>query len=179
MKKLSFFLGENNKKNRQLQEQRDELKLHTQQLQKQQEELKMLSAVASMTSNSIFITNANGEFIWLNDAFTRDTGITIDQIGKHPALKATAMPPESKRVYEKMLATKEPQNYISKITHVEGVSIWVQTAVTPVFDDNGDILMVVWVNTNITELRETTQMLEELHGSIRRRKAKKVLCRKF
>ena len=77
MKKLSFFLGENNKKNRQLQEQRDELKLHTQQLQKQQEELQMLSAVASMTSNSIFITNANGEFIWLNDAFTRDTGITI------------------------------------------------------------------------------------------------------
>lgn len=112
----------------------------------------MLSAVASMTSNSIFITNANGEFIWLNDAFTRDTGITIDQIGKHPALKATAMPPETKRVYEKMLATKEPQNYISKITHVEGVSIWVQTAVTPVFDDNGDIKMIVWVNTDITEL---------------------------
>lgn len=138
-----------------------ELRETTQKLEESNRELKMLSAVASMTSNSIFITDANGEFIWLNDAFTRDTGITIDQIGKHPALKASAMPPETKRVYEKMLTTKQQQNYISKITHVEGVSIWVQTDVTPVFDDKGDILMVVWVNTNITELRETTQMLED------------------
>jgi PAS domain S-box-containing protein len=170
------------KKNRQLRAQRDALEKRSQLLQKQQDEisqknqelrtttemleesnkeLSILSAVASMTSNSIFITDANGDFIWFNDAFANGTNISFDQLHTHPALKATAMPPETKKVYEKVIATKQPQSYTTKITHVEGLSMWVQVAVTPVLDSNGEISMIVWVNTDITELREATQKLEE------------------
>ncbi len=138
-----------------------ELRKTTQKLEKSNRELKMLSAVAAMTSNSIFITNYEGDFIWFNDAFTRDTGITLDQIGTNPATKKVAMPPETRKIYEKVIATKQPQEYTTQITHIEGMSMWVQVAVTPVLDDDGEISMIVWVNTDITELHNTTQKLEE------------------
>ncbi|MCR4559202.1 MAG: PAS domain-containing protein [Bacteroidales bacterium] len=129
-------------------------------------ELRLLSAVASMTSNSIFITDAKGDFIWFNDAFAHDTHISFDELHTHPALKASAMPPETKKVYDTLVATKEPQTYTAKITHVKDLSMWVQTAVTPILDDNGEISMIVWVNTDITELRATTKMLEERNNEL-------------
>ena len=171
------------KKNRLLRDQRDKLELRSQQLQKQQEEIKqknqelrattemleennkelrILSAVASMTSNSIFITDAKGNFIWFNDAFARDTNIPIEELHTHPALKPSAMPQQTKRVYEKVVATKQPQNYSSEIIHWEGMKpIWVQTAVTPVLDENGEISMIVWVNTDISEIRAINKQLED------------------
>jgi len=129
-------------------------------------ELRLLSAVASMTSNSIFITDAKGDFIWFNDAFSHDTHIPFDELHTHPALKATAMPPKTKSVYNKLIATKQPQTYSSKITHVKDVSMWVQTAVTPILDNNGEISMIVWVNTNITDLHNATQELKERNNEL-------------
>ncbi len=138
-----------------------ELRDTAQKLEHSNRELKMLSAVASMTSNSIFITNYEGDFIWLNDAFTKETGITLDEIGTNPLLKSSAMPPATRSVYEKVIRTKKQQEYSAQITHVKGLSMWVQVAVTPVLDDDDDISMIVWVNTNITELHNATQKLEE------------------
>ena len=176
------------KKNRQLREQRDQLEQHSIQLQQQQEEitqknqelrattemleasnqeLRLLSAVASMTSNSIFITDAKGNFMWFNDAFAHDSNIPKEDIYTNPVLKPEAMPPETKKIYEKVIATKQPQTYSSQITHWKGMKpMWVQTAVTPVLDGSGDISMIVWVNTNITELCEMNQKLEERNNEL-------------
>ena len=138
-----------------------ELRNTTRKLEQSNRELKMLSAVASMTGNSIFITNYEGDIIWLNDAFTKETGITLDEIGTNPLLKSSAMPPATRSVYEKVIRTKKQQENTAQITPVEGLSMWVQMAVTPVLDDDDDISMIVWVNTDITKLHETTQILEE------------------
>ena len=144
-----------------LEESNKELRATTRKLEASNRELKMLSAVASMTSNSIFITNYEGDIIWLNDAFTKETGITLDEIGDNPILENKAMPADTKRIYEKVIRTKQPQEYTTQITHVKGVSMWVQVAVTPVLDEDDDISMIVWVNTNITELRDATIKLEQ------------------
>ena len=124
-------------------------------------EMRILSAVASMTSNSIFITDVKGDFIWFNEAFSRDTKIPIEQLHTHPALRPSAMPPDTRMVYEKVLATKQSQSYTTKITHLEGMAFWEQVAVTPLLDSNGEISMIVWVNTDISELHEAKQKLED------------------
>lgn len=176
------------KKNQQIRLQRDKLEQRSQQLQQQQEEIKqknqelrattemleqsnkelrLLSAVASMTSNSIFITDPQGNFMWFNAAFSRDTHIPVEQMYTHPGLKPSAMPPLTKKIFEKVLATKKPQTYSAEITHIEGMKpMWVQTAVTPVLDENGDISMIVWVNTDISEIRAINQQLEERNNEL-------------
>ena len=143
-----------------------ELRATTKMLEERNNELQMLSAVAASTGNSIYITTKEGEFIWFNDAFSRETHIPKDQIHTHPALKASAMTPETRETYLKVLATKETQSYTAEMKHLVGKPFWVQSYVTPVLDDNGEIMMIVWVSTNITELHHAYEKIEEQNKEI-------------
>ncbi len=142
------------------------LRATTKMLEERNNELQMLSAVAASTGNSIYITTKEGEFIWFNDAFSRETHIPKDQIHTHPALKASAMTPETRETYLKVLATKETQSYTAEMKHLVGKPFWVQSYVTPVLDDNGEIMMIVWVSTNITELHHAYEKIEEQNKEI-------------
>src|SRR5678815_2872561 len=61
---------------RRLLEERVEVK--TQQLTEKNQELEKLSLVASRADNAIVITDANGKIEWINEAFTRLTGISSE-----------------------------------------------------------------------------------------------------
>ncbi|MBR6277268.1 MAG: PAS domain-containing protein [Bacteroidales bacterium] len=147
-----------------------ELRETTKILEERNNELQMLSAVAASTGNSIYITTKEGKFIWFNDAFSRETHIPKEQLHTHPALKASAMTPETRATYEKVIATKKTQSYTAEMKHLGGEPFWVQSYVTPVLDDNGDIMMIVWVSTNITELHHAYEKIEvqnkEINASI-------------
>ena len=53
--------------------------------QQAQGEIEMLSLVASATDNMVIITDARGHTTWVNNAFTRRTGYTLDDMeGKTP-----------------------------------------------------------------------------------------------
>jgi PAS domain S-box-containing protein len=175
------------KKNEQLRKQRDTLQLRSRQLQIQQEEiaqknhelsattemleernkeLQMLSAVAANTGNSIYITTKEGKMIWFNDAFSRETHIPKEEIDTHPALKSSAMTPETRATYEKVIATKQTQIYTAEMKHLAGEPFWIQSYVTPILDDNGEISMIVWVSTNVTELHDAYEKIEDQNKEI-------------
>lgn len=144
----------------------DELRATTEMLEERNNELTMLSAVASSTGNSIYITNKEGKMIWFNDAFSRETHIPKEEIHTHPALKSSSMTPETRAIYEKVLATKKTQTYTAEMKHLEGEPFWVQAYVNPVLDDDGEIMMIVWVSTNITELHQAYVKIENQNKEI-------------
>ena len=144
----------------------DELRATTEMLEERNNELTMLSAVASSTGNSIYITNKDGKMIWFNDAFSRETHIPKEELHTHPALKSSSMTPETRITYEKVLATKKTQTYTAEMKHLEGEPFWVQAYVNPVLDDDGEIMMIVWVSTNITELHQAYVKIENQNKEI-------------
>lgn len=144
----------------------DELRATTEMLEERNNELTMLSAVASSTGNSIYITNKDGKMIWFNDAFSRETHIPKEELHTHPALKSSSMTPETRAIYEKVLATKKTQTYTAEMKHLEGEPFWVQAYVNPVLDDDGEIMMIVWVSTNITELHQAYEKIENQNNEI-------------
>lgn len=144
----------------------DELRATTEMLEERNNELTMLSAVASSTGNSIYITNKDGKMIWFNDAFSRETHIPKEELHTHPALKSSSMTPETRIIYEKVLATKKTQTYTAEMKHLEGEPFWVQAYVNPVLDDDGEIMMIVWVSTNITELHQAYEKIENQNNEI-------------
>ncbi|MBQ5540138.1 MAG: SpoIIE family protein phosphatase, partial [Bacteroidales bacterium] len=97
---------------------------------------------------------------------SRETHIPKEEIDTHPALKASAMTPETRATYEKVVATKQTQTYTAEMKHLVGKPFWVQSYVTPVLDDNGNIMMIVWVSTNITELHMAYEKIEEQNKEI-------------
>lgn len=143
-----------------------ELRATTEMLEERNNELTMLSAVASSTGNSIYITNKDGKMIWFNDAFSRETHIPKEELHTHPALKSSSMTPETRIIYEKVLATKKTQTYTAEMKHLEGEPFWVQAYVNPVLDDDGEIMMIVWVSTNITELHHAYEKIENQNKEI-------------
>ena len=143
-----------------------ELRATTEMLEERNNELTMLSAVASSTGNSIYITNKEGKMIWFNDAFSRETHIPKEELHTHPALKSSSMTPETRITYEKVLATKKTQTYTAEMKHLEGEPFWVQAYVNPVLDDDGEIMMIVWVSTNITELHHAYEKIENQNNEI-------------
>ncbi|MCR4560427.1 MAG: PAS domain S-box protein [Bacteroidales bacterium] len=166
---IILLFKKKNKKNRQLQEQRDELKLHTQRLQKQQEELQMLSAVAAATVNAIFITDKEGNFTWFNNSFSKYSGIPFEELHTHPALRGQLMPPEARVAYDKVLKTKKSADFLLNISLFapSHKDVWMQTTVTPIFDQNNEVSMMILVCSDVTELRETTEKLEESNKELK------------
>jgi two-component system, sensor histidine kinase and response regulator len=55
-------------------------------LQRQEAEARRLAQVAAKTHNSVMITHLDGRLVWVNDAFTRVTGYTLEEvIGRKPS----------------------------------------------------------------------------------------------
>ncbi len=175
------------KKNRQLRSQRDTLEQRSKMLQMQQEEISQknqelrattemleernkelhkLSVVASVTDNAIFITNVQGDVTWFNDSFSRYTGFKLSDIGTHPALLGANMPPESREVYGRVFRSKHSEVYTMQLVNTTEHPVWVQTTITPVFDEKSDITMIVSVCTDISEIKLANEKIDAQNKEI-------------
>ena len=165
---VSILLLKKKRKNRQLRKQKEELhqqkeELHQQKevLAKQNAELEKLSLVARQTDNSIFLTDADGNIIWLNEAFTRHSGYDINDYlnqNDNSLLKASSNT-DIVSVMDRIRETKEPVTYTSQTHNKSGEDVWIQTTLSPSLDDNGDISMFIAVCSDITELKHAEEKI--------------------
>ena len=125
-------------------------------------EIRKLSYVASATDNVVVITDAQGFTEWVNDAFTRVTGYSSDEVkGLRPgwvlqgpgtdrstvdALRASLLAGESH--------TCELLNY-----RKDGSEYWVEIEIQPVRDADGELTHFIAVESDITGRREAEEQL--------------------
>ncbi len=134
----------------------------------QKNELRKLSIVASETSNAIFIMDAEGNFQWFNNAFSRLFGYSPDEFTKlfgTNIIQASANQ-QIREMTEKSISNKQPVNYSSKSTTRSGQTIWIHTSLSPVLNDKGDIINLVAIDTDITALKEAEAKIQEQNGEI-------------
>ncbi|MBI5217514.1 MAG: PAS domain-containing protein [Bacteroidia bacterium] len=152
-----------------LQQQREEIKTQAEQLNQVNRELENLSMVARKTDNSVVIADKNGNIEWINegfiklfgysslDEFKQLIGTNLLEISKHSdirsAIKACTEKKES-LIYESLIPTKT------------GTNIWIQSTLTPIFDDTGNIARLIEIDTDITKIKtaeeEIRQQKEEI-----------------
>lgn len=137
---------------------------------KQQEQITLLSLVASQTTNTVFILDADGRIEWANDAFCHHTGFSLKEAtGKHPselmAGSDTSMD-ALKRIGDKMAAgipfSAELVQY-----RKNGESYWAYMTVTPVLDDDGRVEKFISIQTDITEKKQFVTQLQEQNNTLR------------
>ncbi|MCE2979813.1 MAG: PAS domain S-box protein [Betaproteobacteria bacterium] len=122
-------------------------------------ELRKLSLVASRTSNAVVITDADGHIEWVNDAFTRLTGIpAAEAIGHVPGhlLQGPETDPATVARMRRHLAAREGfQEELINYTR-DGRLYWVALDVQPIRGENGEVQQFIAVKSDITErkLRE-------------------------
>jgi PAS domain S-box-containing protein len=136
---------------------------------KAEEELKKLSLIARSTTNAIIITNPHQRIEWVNDAFCRITGYTLDEvIGKTMSfLFGEQTDRHTETVMNDSIRFHQPFTYeIVKYTK-SGVPFWVEIQGRPVFDEDGKLSYYFNMETDVTERKRAFSELQKKENQIR------------
>ena len=129
-----------------------------------QEELAKLSLVASKTDNAVIITDRDGFIEWVNEGFVRLTGYTLPEVrGQKPGRILQGPLSDQATVTKirgllgsKKAFTAEILNY-----HKNGTRYWVSMNITPIFDEVGEVVRFISIETDITERKNFEKVLQE------------------
>ncbi len=133
-------------------------------LARQAERDALLALVAEHATDSVIITDAGGETIWVNRATQTLSGYAPEElIGRQPGevLQGPGTDPEtvrqiSKAIHEGRDIRCELLNY-----HKSGESYWIEMDITPIRDADGRLDKFVAVERDTTEKKKQDQALEE------------------
>ncbi|MDJ0639920.1 MAG: diguanylate cyclase [Paracoccaceae bacterium] len=115
------------------------------------------SLAARFAGDSIVVTDTNGLFLWANEAFTRLSGYTIDEmVGKKPGsvLQGTATCKQTVNAVSNALQHRRPIE-IDILNYAKtGQPYWVEMHITPIFDETGRQTHFTAVQRDISRRKE-------------------------
>jgi PAS domain S-box-containing protein len=133
-------------------------------------ELRKLSLVASRTSNAVVITDASGRIEWVNDAFTRLTGVpAAEAIGDIPDIMPQGPdtdPAIVAMMRERLSAHEGFQTELVSYSR-DGRRYWLAIDVQPIRDEHGVVQQFIAVQADITERRMREQALRASESKAR------------
>lgn len=139
--------------NRDLLERQLALATSTEKLREQERETRKLALVARHAHDSILITDPDWRINWVNDAFIRQTGFTLEEARGHRPSELLHGPLTNRDAIERIDAAvssgrahrEELINYSSS-----GREMWVEVNLVPVEGADGQIEMIISVEREIT-----------------------------
>ncbi len=160
--KLKLFNDEILAQNEEIKSQREEIRATNDNLANANRELEKLSIVASKTNNAVIITDANGQIEWINEGFTKHFGYKLDELtlkfGKNLA-EASEHVDIDKKIAE-CKKTKRTIEYLVLNTSKSGKKLWMHTNLTPILDADGNVIKLIAIEANISELKKAEQNIQ-------------------
>ncbi len=159
-------------KNAELEQQKEEIQTQAEELAEINKELEKLSIIVQKTDNAVLLTDEKGNFIWVNPAFTKIFGFTLEElIGLiSPNIIGANTKPEIKAQIQKCINDKVTVEYEGNFITKNGNKIWVHTTLTPIIDENNQVTGLIAIDSDITKLKEAEEKIriqnENIKGSI-------------
>ncbi|MBL7891535.1 MAG: PAS domain-containing protein [Bacteroidia bacterium] len=135
----------------------------TRELHEKNIELEKLSIVARETVNAIAIATPSGEIEWVNESFTRMTGYTLRDLkdDKGSSVYQASHNPILKKIILDCVSSKQSKMYELLNQTKDGKQIWIHTTLTPIFDENGRVKKLVFIDTDITESKQAEEIIRQ------------------
>ncbi|MEK6482252.1 PAS domain S-box protein [Catalinimonas sp. 4WD22] len=121
--------------------------------------LEKLSLVANNTDNSVIITDGQGCIEFVNEGFTRLTGYSQEEvIGKKPGHVLQGPLTNTDTVNRIRGQLRKGVSFYEEILNYKknGQSYWISLMINPVRNEAGKIEKYVSIQTDVTEIKETT-----------------------
>ncbi|WP_417713706.1 ATP-binding protein [Pseudophaeobacter arcticus] len=144
--------------------QQQELEGAYERLLEQQVEAKRLALVARHANDSVLLIDQNNKVQWANEAFTRLTGYSFDEIqGREPGdlLNHPDTNPEALEQILEGRRTAQPFRMEILNRHKDGQDIWLETNQVPIRDGPGGKMSYIAIERDITVAKHNAQQLEE------------------
>ncbi|MBI4647722.1 MAG: PAS domain S-box protein [Bacteroidia bacterium] len=142
----------------------DKVIIRTKELTEANIELDKLSLVARKTDNYVIITDKDDRIEYVNEGFTRITGFSLDDVkGRLPSvvLRGTGTDRETAGMIDEKAKNKEP--FTAEIINFtkKGGKVWLYLNVTPVLDENGEVIRRITVGSDITERKNAEEKIRQ------------------
>ncbi len=131
-------------------------------------ELEKLSLIARETDNAIRVFDNEGNTIWINIGYTKLYGYTLKDLMMNDSLGLSDKKPiDIKHIIENWNYDKPSIELESEITNKWNIKLWVQTTLSPIFDDEDmTIRNLIAIDTNITSLKKAQQEIISMNNEI-------------
>lgn len=127
-------------------------------IKQKNKKLEKLSIVARETANGVFITDKDGNAEWFNEGFSKLFGWeSIEEyvLKRGKNISEVSGKDNIKEVIEQSILERKSIIYDALNPTKKGDKIWVQTTLTPIFDELGNIKNLVFVEADISELKNS------------------------
>jgi len=133
-----------------------------QKLRRSEVEAATLALVASRTGNMVIVTDSRGRIEWVNDAFTRITEYTLEEIrGATPGSILQGPETDEETVAYMRERLNKGEGFELEVINYNksGRKYWVQIEVQPVYEDTGELRGFVAIETDVTERKRAEEDL--------------------
>ncbi|MEC4672625.1 MAG: diguanylate cyclase, partial [Nitrospirota bacterium] len=123
---------------------------------KQYEQLRVRDAAIASAEHAVFITDPHGCIEWVNDAYTRLTGVAASElIGDVPSFLQSGVFHLAAQDANRCNTPGQYWNQELDIQHTDGRSFTVEQIVTPLRDEKGTVTHFVAIHHDITTRKES------------------------
>lgn len=131
------------------------------QLERANVELEKLSIVARKTDSSVAIFNRFGDLEWLNYGFEKIHGYNQEQLVAEIGNEIYKIYPNTDlpRLLTHCVLLKETVIFDTKQVTRFGAEIWVNTTLTPHVNNRNEVVKLIAIDSDITELKQTQHEL--------------------
>ena len=165
-------------------QQKEEIVAQSEHVASVNKELEKLSIAVSKTDNAIVIMDAKGNFEWVNDGFTRLYNLSFEEFiqkrGRN-ILECSSSPNINEELH-KCIHEKKTVSYEFFYLTESNKKIWTQTTITPILNDNSEVVRLIAIDSDITELKlaenEILQKNNEIQAQAEELKKLSVIARK-
>jgi PAS domain S-box-containing protein len=126
----------------------------------------LLALVAQHTTNGVVITDAEGRIEWVNAAFKRVTGFSLEEVrGRKPGhvLQGAGTDAATVQRLREAEARGEPCNVEILNYTKQGTAFWQVLDIQPVRDRSGRVINFIANQTDITDRRAAQDRLQQLN----------------
>jgi len=154
---------------REIIEKNKKITAQTLELELQNTELEKLSLVASKTENSVVIFDENGEIEWVNDGFERLLELNLEEFKAEYGsnLFESSLNTNIKEHIEIAIKEKKSINYTAKTKKRTGNQLWIQTTLTPIFDDNDNLIKYIAIDADVTDIKLAEEKIAHQNENIK------------
>ncbi|ALO15543.1 Autoinducer 2 sensor kinase/phosphatase LuxQ [Salinivirga cyanobacteriivorans] len=148
--------------------QKEELERKSKELAEKNQELQRLSIIARETDNAVILTDKEGALLWVNEGFTRLYGYTLNDLRQKRGNVFNMSSNERIRQYiGNWPGHRSSITYESQNTTRGGNKIWAQTTLTPIRDDDGNIVQIIAIDSDITALKNAEMQIEQQRDQLK------------